>query len=140
VGLGKSILKNINEYMITSNILQIFLWGWLFIWFVLIFVFIVKELYRYFITDPKIKNDGSITDEIRRNKLEENKKNLNVLLGLDKKTLLSLAVNMVIVSLAFLSFIYAGIQNKETALINEKSLEISQSSLEIIRNINKPQE
>src|SRR3989344_4691929 len=111
--------------MVISNIL----WTWVVVWTVSVVVFIIKELYRNFILDTKIRKEN--TDEpIRNEKLKDSKKNINNLIGLDKKTFLALATNMIIISLAFLSFIGTSGQNK-------KSLEISDGILGVMRSTEK---
>src|SRR3989344_2430689 len=106
--------------MIINNLL----WIWVACWAVSILLFITKELFRYFYIDPKIKKDNSLPDDTKEQKLKSSKKNINDLFGLDKKTFLTLAGNMIIISLASLSFIETSNQNKETALINERTLQM----------------
>lgn len=92
--------------MTISNIL----WTGIIISLLGIFIFIFKELWR--------NKDNELREVFKKN----SKKNINNLFGISKETFLTMLVNLVIISIAFLSLLETSNQNKETSLINERTL------------------
>lgn len=98
--------------------MTIFFWILIGICFAMLILFVAKELWR---------NGTSGLKEIIK---KDSKDNLNDLFGITKTTFLVLMFNLIIISVAFLSFIETRNQGKETGGLNLKTAQILQHRLD----------
>src|SRR3989338_2248423 len=87
--------------------------------------YFLREALRNY-SDQKIRNDLNIGEEERKKRLMDSKdKSYEYFsLGLDKKSFVATILNIIIVSIAFISLIETSEQSRETALISRESLKI----------------
>ncbi len=99
--------------------ISIILWVVMFICIVALVAFTSKEFWR---------NKNNELKEILK---KDSEKNINNLFGITKTTFLTIIVNLIIISIAFLSFFETVKQSKETSLINQQSIELA-------KDVNRP--